>query len=179
MLYIYGGGFNSSTPQDTIRGSVKAVAVLCYNAVKDTNEEGDTMKPKHVRFCQLVARGDLTQAEAYLASGYKSKHPEDSASRLMARPEIKAKVLELQKKHAVSTTTDAEWIREQLKNVVDKSSSAIEVMEKVDGEMQGTGEFKYDSSGVNKALDTLNRMNGGYEKDNTQKQPNINLDMKF
>lgn len=137
------------------------------------------MKPKIVRFCQLVARGDLTQTECYKACGYSKKGAKDSASRMMRRPDVKAKVLELQKKHAVSTTTDAEWIREQLKNVVDKSSSAVEVMEKIDGEMQGTGEFKYDSSGVNKALDTLNRMNGGYEKDNTQKQPKISLDMKF
>ncbi len=143
------------------------------------NQHTKTMKVKHARFCQIVARGDLTATEAYLASGYKNKNAGDSASRLMAKPEIKAKILELQKKHAVATTTDAEWIREQLKNVVDKSSSAVEVMEKVDGEMQGSGEFKYDSSGVNKALDTLNRMNGGYEKDNTQKQPNISLDMKF
>ncbi len=86
---------------------------------------------------------------------------------------------DLHRKNEANCTTDAKWIREQLEIVVAKSGKGEEIMIKVGDEYIGSGEFKYDAPGVNKALDTLNRMNGGYEKDNTQKQGNIKVKMEF
>jgi len=138
------------------------------------------LKPKHVRFCQLVARGGLSLTEAYVACGYSTKGAKDGASRLHRKANIQERIAKIQFQHAQTTTTDAEWIRDQLKMVIAKSGNAEEIMVKgSDGEWVGTGEFKYDASGVNKALDTLNRMNGGYEKDNTQKAGNIKVKMEF
>jgi len=138
------------------------------------------LKPQHERFCQLVAKGGMTLAEAYTACGYAPKKAKDQASRLHRRDKIQERIAVLQHKHAQVTTTDAEWIRDQLKMVIAKSGTHEEIMVKgPDGEMISTGEFKYDAPGVNKALDTLNRMNGGYEKDNTQKSGNIKVKMEF
>jgi len=143
------------------------------------NQYTDKMKHRHRIFCQLFATGRYTQKDAYLEAGYSKGDAKAGASRLMAKPKIQAKVRELQRKHEANCTTDAKWIREQLELVVAKSGKGEEIMVKVGDEYIGSGEFKYDAPGVNKALDTLNRMNGGYEKDNTQKSGNIKVKMEF
>ncbi len=97
----------------------------------------------------------------------------------MTKGNIKKRVAELRERHSKAADVDAKWIREQLVKVVDKSSQAIPVMIKVDGELVESGEYKYDSAGVKGALDILNRMGGHYEKDNEQKQQAIELKMTF
>ena len=135
------------------------------------------MKPKIAKFCELIAVGGMNQTECALAVGYAKKRAVGQASRLLTREDVKEEIKRLQDKYAIDSTTEAKWIREQLKDVIAKSSQAVEVMQKVDGEMVGTGEYKYDSPGVNKAIDILNRMNGGYERDNNQKQAVVSFKM--
>lgn len=119
------------------------------------------LKPREISFCQLMARGDLIQTECYRQAGYSKKGAKDGASRIMTRPIILDEIERLRKKVASKTTTDSMWVRNRLKQVVNR---AVELD---------------DFNAVNKSLDTLNRMNGDYEKDNTQKKADVKLTMQF
>ncbi len=138
------------------------------------------LNPRKAKFARLIARGGLSQKACALKAGYKKSDCESKSSKLMKCPFVQDEVIKLQAQYSEASTTDATWIRDQLKMVIAKSGQGEEIMVKgSDGELIGTGEFKYDAPGVNKALDTLNRMNGGYEKDNTQKSGNVKVHMKF
>ena len=134
------------------------------------------MKPQHERFCQLMAGGRHTQTSAMVESGYTPKTSRAGANKLLAKDNIKARIAELQERHTKASDVDANWIRRELVKLHEKSSQGVPVLDKEGNE---TGEWKYDSSGANKALDTLNRMGGHYEKDNKQKQSEITLKMEF
>jgi len=80
---------------------------------------------------------------------------------MLAKSNIKAYVKDLQEQHAKAVNTDAEWMRKELLK------------------MQQLAIDKGDLANANKTIDMLNRINGHYEKDNTQKNDNINLKMEF
>lgn len=50
---------------------------------------------RHEKFAQLVANGGK-KGESYIACGYKATHAKSHASHLAARPEVKARIEELQ-----------------------------------------------------------------------------------
>jgi hypothetical protein len=50
---------------------------------------------KHEQFAQLIAKGGK-QRDSYIACGYKSNHAKSHASHLAARPDVKARIEELQ-----------------------------------------------------------------------------------
>lgn len=49
------------------------------------------------------------------------------------------------------------WIIDRLKKVAERCMQAEPVMKMVDGELQETGEYKFDSAGANKALELLGK----------------------
>ena len=87
-------------------------------------------------------------------------------------PKVSQRVTELQEKQEQKNEITKEWIFKQLKSVIAKSSSEEEI-KNAEG---GTGEYKYDSSGVNKAVDTLNKMLGYYAPTKQEVDMKINLD---
>jgi hypothetical protein len=50
---------------------------------------------KHEKFAQLVARGGK-KGESYIACGYKATHAKSHASHLAARPDVRARIEEIQ-----------------------------------------------------------------------------------
>src|SRR5260370_1120570 len=59
---------------------------------------------KHERFAQLVATG-LSASKAYISAGYSKTGAKVSASRLLARSNLRARVRELQETLAAGTIT--------------------------------------------------------------------------
>lgn len=49
------------------------------------------------------------------------------------------------------------WVIDRLKKVAERCMQAEPVMKMVDGEMQETGEYKFDSAGANRALELLGK----------------------
>lgn len=94
---------------------------------------------------------------AYNAGNMKESTINERACRLFAEYKISARLDELQKELQADNKITKEWVLEQLQLVVSKSSQGEMIVGK-DGET--SGEWKYDSSGVNKALDTINKMMG-------------------
>ena len=137
------------------------------------------MKPKHVQFSSLMAKGNISAKDAAIAAGYSKNSASERGYELMQRPAVKKHIKKLQEQHAKISDTSAAKIRELLIEVISKSGAGEEIMVKGPDGPIGTGVWRYDSQGVNKALDTLNRMNGHYEKDNAQKASPVTLTMDF
>ncbi len=120
------------------------------------------MKPQQERFCQLMAAGRHTQAGAAEEAGYKIKNARRQATKMMSKAHIKSRVAELRESHDKACDIDAKYLRGVLLGVIKKSSVVDE-------------RGKYDSAGVNKAVDQLTKMGGYYEKDNQQNQSRVEV----
>ncbi|MDO6480954.1 hypothetical protein [Shimia thalassica] len=60
---------------------------------------------RHERYAQLVAHGGK-KGESYIACGYKATHAKSHASHLAARPDVKARIEELQAKSSAEFMQD-------------------------------------------------------------------------
>lgn len=109
---------------------------------------------RHERFAQELAAGK-TATEAYTLAGYK---PDDGhASRLAGNGRIVERVAELQGRAAEGVVLTKQWVIEKLIENVDRAMQAIPV---TDREGRETGEFTYEGSVANKALELLGKEQG-------------------
>ncbi len=118
--------------------------------------------PKHERFAQELAKG-LPADKAYELAGFKPNR--GNAATLKQKQSISDRVLELlSEREAIhaqatadaikSTALTKEWVIETLKENVARAMQAIEV-KRADG--TGTGEYQYQGSVANRALELLGK----------------------
>ena len=121
------------------------------------------LTPKQEAFIQEYMKNGGNQSAAYRhaynAENMKEQVINNKASLLFAKGYIKVRLDFLQKELAKENKMSKEWVLEQLKNIISKSSQNEMVIDKNGG---NSGEYKYDSAGVNKALDTVSKMMGYY-----------------
>lgn len=72
---------------------------------------------------------------------------------------ISAAINEGKKERIEETKLDANYVLLNLQKVAERCMQAVPVMEKIDGEWVETGEFRFDSSGANKALELIGKHN--------------------
>jgi phage terminase small subunit len=118
--------------------------------------------PRHERFCQELAKGK-SATEAYETAGFKSSRP--NASRLQHQENLRQRVVEIQsersaiereatEKAAEALSIDKQWVMSRLVENVDRSMQATQAR---DREGNPTGDFKYEGSVANKALELLGK----------------------
>lgn len=107
--------------------------------------------------------------KAAIAAGYSEKSARSQASQLLVLEEVEAYVEERRKAASEISLVDAAWVQTRFKDISDRCMTAVPVMENIDGEWVESGEYKFDSSGANKATENLGKIIGVYEKDNNQK----------
>jgi phage terminase small subunit len=122
--------------------------------------------PKHERFAQETASGK-GPSEAYRLAGFVSKSVKGTsvnASRLLAQTSIQDRVKELlTEREAIhaqataeaikSTALTKQWVIERLVQNVERAMQEEEIRNK-DG---GTGEYRYEGSVANRALELLGK----------------------
>lgn len=141
------------------------------------NKLGDdlmNLTDKQERFC-LEYIVDLNATQAAIRSGYSEDTARSIGAENLTKPAIRAYVRELMNKRSDDTLVDAYFVVHSLIENVKRCQQAEPVLEwdyeeKV---MKPTGEWQYDSQGANKALELLGKHLGVFEKDNTQKKPEI------
>lgn len=106
--------------------------------------------PKHERFAQGLAAGK-SATEAYGAAGYKPHQP--SASRLLSNVIVQSRVAELQARSADGVVLSRQYVLDRLMQNVERAMQYEEI--KAGGEP--TGEFKYEGSVANRALELLGK----------------------
>jgi phage terminase small subunit len=121
--------------------------------------------PKRERYCQEYVI-DLNATQAAIRAGYSENTARQQGQRLLTNGDIQLRIAYLISQRNERTEIDQDWVIYRLKEVVERCMQVIPVL---DREGNSTGEYRFDSSGANKALDCLAKFTGVYEKDNRQK----------
>jgi phage terminase small subunit len=126
--------------------------------MQETAKETDksTLKLQYRLFIDAYLK-EPNATKAAIIAGYSEKTAKQQGSRLLTQVDIVAEMERIKQKVTASSEISAEWILTSLKNVAERCMQAVPVMEKTDGEWKETGEFRFDSTGANKALETLGK----------------------
>ncbi len=109
-----------------------------------------------------------TDGKAYEDAGYKAHR--GNAGRMSADEHILGRLAFLQSQVAEEAVIDAAWVTKRLVEIVDRAMQAIEV---TDAKGDVTGEYTFQGSVANKALELLGR-NIGMFKDAPPVQVHVN-----
>lgn len=102
---------------------------------------------------------DLNATQAAIRAGYSPKTASEQGSRLLSNVKVRTRIDELISARKEKLELDAEWVLNRLMQVANQSMKAEPVM-KWDYEsrsMVETGEYTFDSSGANKALELIGK----------------------
>ena len=114
-----------------------------------------SMSPLQVRFVEEYLL-DLNAAEAARRAGYSKRTANQKGYELRQKPEIQEAIIIAKKARSERTEVDQDWIIERLVENVERAMTVEPVM--VGGEK--TGEYTYQGSVANKALELLGRHQG-------------------
>ena len=107
---------------------------------------------KQELFCQEYLI-DLNATQAAIRAGYSANSAAVIACENLIKPNIQDRIAELKLERSKNTKIDAEWVLRSAKKVYDRCMQEEPVM----SQGEPTGEYKFDSSGANKALDIIGK----------------------
>ena len=132
--------------------------------MKLTNDQKDllTAIPQELRretALAFIANGYSNQAHAYISACEKlnkkpSKNPVTSGSEILNYPNVLGFINSVKAVVAEEVQIDAAWVLASAKKVYDRCMQEEAV---VDRDGAPTGEYKFEHSGANKALDTIGK----------------------
>jgi phage terminase small subunit len=132
---------------------------------------------KQEKFAQEYVANGGNASDAYRAAYNTSKMKPASVWRLahdvLMNVNVSSRIDEIRKEIEEKSNVSAVWIRERLMRLVERCMQADPVL---DGDGEPTGEYRFDSSGANKAMDTLNKMQGYYAKLEIEHSGTINFE---
>jgi hypothetical protein len=116
--------------------------------------------PRWEQFCRFTAMGQR-RGEAYANAGYEPKDAKRASqlgSLLFRKPEIKARVTEVEEELREASLSDAmidrTFILKGLKDNHDKASKAVAVLDRTG---RPTGEYRYDGGVANRSLELMGK----------------------
>ena len=117
------------------------------------------LKPKQKRFVEefLV---DRNATQAAIRAGYSPKTARFIAAENLTKPHIAAEIEARERILSQKTAISAEYVLTCLQSVAERCMQAEEVK---DREGNGTGEYRFDSGGANKALELIGKHLGMFK----------------
>ena len=100
---------------------------------------------------------DLNATQAAIRAGYSEQTARQIGTENLAKPAIADKIAELKVERSNRTLVDADYVIKGLLEVHRRCMQKEPVMERVDGQQQESGEFKFEHSGANKSLELLGK----------------------
>ena len=97
---------------------------------------------------------DLSATQAAIRAGYSPKTARSQGQRLLTKPDVRKAVEEAQKARQERTNISADYVLNSLKEVAERCMQAEPVLDR-DG--KPTGIYRFDSAGVNRALELLGK----------------------
>lgn len=107
---------------------------------------------KQQRFCEEYII-DLNATQAAIRAGYSEKTAQQVGSENLSKPVIAELIHSLKAERSEKLTIDAEWVLKSAKEVFDRCMQYEPVMDS----NGATGEYKFEHSGANKALDLIGK----------------------
>ena len=111
---------------------------------------------KQEAFCEEYMI-DLNATQAAIRAGYSEQTARQIGTENLAKPAIADKIAELKAERAARVLVDADYVIKGLLEVHQRCMQKEPVMERVDGQQQESGEFKFEHSGANKSLELLGK----------------------
>ena len=135
----------------------------------------EKLTDKQMKFCEEYLI-DLNATQAAIRAGYSETSARQLASEMLTKHNIQDYIAQRQAELREKTLISTEWVVKRLKEISDRCMQAEPVMIRTEDGMVESGEYKFDSSGANKATELLGRHIGIFEKDNKQKaQPEVKI----
>lgn len=131
---------------------------------------------KQERFCQEYLI-DLNGTQAAIRAGYSKDTAKEIASENLTKPNIQERVKSLQQQIALRLEITQDWVLKRFRDISDRCMTAEPVMILEDGVWIESGEYKFDSSGANKATESIGKHLGFFEKDNKKEVINLNAEL--
>jgi len=129
------------------------------------------MQENHKRFTDKYFE-TLNAKESAIYAGFSEDTAKQQGWQLLQRDDIQEYLTKLRAEYTQKAGITKEWIVERFKNISDRCVQAEPVMiPDGDGGWMESGEYKFDSSGANKATEMLGKIAGVFEKDNNQSKP--------
>ena len=115
------------------------------------------LNPKQQDFCREYLI-DLNGKQAAIRAGYSQKTAEVQASRLLSLAKVKAYLKTVMDERSKRTEITQDYVLNTIVSTVERCQQAEPVMERnQDGDMQPTGEYKFDATNVLKGSELLGR----------------------
>jgi len=115
-----------------------------------------SLTDKQERFC-IEYMIDLNATQSAIRAGYSEDTARSIGSENLSKPAIVDRIAELKADRSNRTLVDADYVINGLLEVHRRCMQAEAIMERVDGQQQETGEFKFEHSGANKSLELLGK----------------------
>jgi len=135
----------------------------------------EKLTDKQMKFCDEYLI-DLNATQAAIRAGYSEAAAAEIGYENLRKPHIAEYLAARQQQIREKTQVTQEWVVNRLKEISDRCMQAEPVMIRTEDGMVESGEYKFDSSGANKATELIGRHIGIFEKDNKQKaQPEVKI----
>lgn len=136
------------------------------------------LTPKQERFVAEYLI-DLNATQAAIRAGYSAKTAQEQSSRLLSKDIVASAVAARQSKVADKLEISHEWVLSKLVENIDRAMQAAAVL---DNDGKPTGEYKYDGSVANRALELVGKHIGMFIDRSEVGKPgefdNLNIDQK-
>lgn len=120
------------------------------------DEKRKKLTGRQERFCREYII-DYNATDAAIRAGYSKKTAYSIGSENLKKPELLARVRELQTEQAERLCVNADWVVMQLVEVYKRCMQHKPVYEWRDGELVETGEYAFDSKGALNALEMIGK----------------------
>lgn len=144
------------------------------------------LNDKQKQFCNEYLI-DLNGTQAAIRAGYSEKTARSIANENLTKPDIQEYIQKLQEGIAKRNKISQDEVLQDLIEIKNRCMQNVPVMyfDRVEKEWKHEGKecgeplYKFDSQGAIKALDSIAKIIGAYEKDNEQKYNKEPLEVKF
>ena len=144
------------------------------------------LNDKQKQFCNEYLI-DLNGTQAAIRAGYSEKTARSIANENLTKPDIQEYIQKLQEGIAKRNKISQDEVLQDLIEIKNRCLQNVPVMyfDRVEKEWKHEGKeygeplYKFDSQGAIKALDSIAKIIGAYEKDNEQKYNKEPLEVKF
>ncbi len=133
---------------------------------KDENRK--KLTDRQERFCREYII-DYNATDAAIRAGYSKKTAYSIGSENLKKPELLARVRELQTEQAERLCINADWVVMQLVEVYNRCMQHKPVYEWRNGELVETGEYAFDSKGALNALEMIGKHLAMFNNDKSKK----------
>lgn len=100
---------------------------------------------------------DLNATQSAIRAGYSEKTARQIGEENLSKPDIAKAVHKAMKARSERTELDQDWVLNNWREIAERCMQAEPLTRMIDGEKVETGEWRFDSSGANRAVENVAR----------------------